>query len=392
VHCSDAELVDFPWTLPEETTELYLQRNNLTAVPRTVVRDLHHLKVLNIANNWISIVNAETVARALQLDAFVLYGNPLHCSCELLQLAKIGSISKDDQGLLLEEVVCHTPRSVMGKSLNQLDFSCGLERTVRSPDNQSFSGSGSGMENDTSGLETPSATQFVTRGSEPPTTAVFQLPSESSSRSPPAVDLSSWFLLEFDNGICSPSVMNHMIENHFRQNLVSTLNSNVCQKCHLMINNTVATLHCGTNAVLNVTLTVETAHVPARVSAVNLTDYYLNNYLGHIQNRSADSTISFNISGVAYSLKRFCSQSRNDCPVASRPTIATTVLTPTDDVSESNGVSKETIAIITVCSVSLLILWTIMVIWFYRNVYSKGDDRDTVKAKKFWNSLSVFYI
>jgi Leucine-rich repeat (LRR) protein len=69
VHCSDAELVDFPWTLPEETTELYLQRNNLTAVPRTVVRDLHHLKVLNIANNWISIVNAETVARALQLDA-----------------------------------------------------------------------------------------------------------------------------------------------------------------------------------------------------------------------------------------------------------------------------------------------------------------------------------
>ncbi|XP_041128732.1 platelet glycoprotein IX-like [Polyodon spathula] len=92
VNCSSRGLTVVPM-LPPQTTELYLQNNLLTTVPRGRLDKLQHLNKVNMSNNtW-------------------------DCGCDIIYLK---TRLDDQEAISRADVKCFTPASLAGKPLSQL--------------------------------------------------------------------------------------------------------------------------------------------------------------------------------------------------------------------------------------------------------------------------------
>lgn len=102
---------------------LYLQtlnlRNNLIKIlPQEIFSDhSEHLKVITLANNQLKNLPI-SLEKLLNLKIIELYGNMLHCGCELRFLA--ASIRK--MPVLPQKSKCESPMTVKGKYLEDLQF------------------------------------------------------------------------------------------------------------------------------------------------------------------------------------------------------------------------------------------------------------------------------
>ncbi|KAA3675986.1 slit 2 [Paragonimus westermani] len=118
VYCSDLNLTEIPSPIPTETTQLYLERNQ------------------------ISHIRSDRLAHLTKLHTFALGQNPLHCDCNGKWLNSFFRQHFLDNGIAL----CHSPKNMRYKSIyhsKPSDFVCPwrrrrLRRTTSSSTNQTI--------------------------------------------------------------------------------------------------------------------------------------------------------------------------------------------------------------------------------------------------------------
>ncbi|XP_017704910.1 PREDICTED: slit homolog 3 protein isoform X3 [Rhinopithecus bieti] len=78
VRCSNKGLRALPKGMPKDVTELYLEGNHLTAVPREL-STLRHLTLIDLSNNSISMLTNYTFSNMSHLSTLILSYNRLRC-------------------------------------------------------------------------------------------------------------------------------------------------------------------------------------------------------------------------------------------------------------------------------------------------------------------------
>nr|XP_020019957.1 slit homolog 3 protein [Castor canadensis] len=78
VRCSNKGLRALPKGMPKDVTELYLEGNHLTAVPRELSA-LRHLTLIDLSNNSISVLTNYTFSNMSHLSTLILSYNRLRC-------------------------------------------------------------------------------------------------------------------------------------------------------------------------------------------------------------------------------------------------------------------------------------------------------------------------
>ncbi|XP_063498685.1 slit homolog 3 protein isoform X2 [Symphalangus syndactylus] len=78
VRCSNKGLRALPRGMPKDVTELYLEGNHLTAVPRELSA-LRHLTLIDLSNNSISMLTNYTFSNMSHLSTLILSYNRLRC-------------------------------------------------------------------------------------------------------------------------------------------------------------------------------------------------------------------------------------------------------------------------------------------------------------------------
>uniref|UniRef100_A0A7E4ZYZ5 Glycosyltransferase family 92 protein n=1 Tax=Panagrellus redivivus TaxID=6233 RepID=A0A7E4ZYZ5_PANRE len=79
VRCSHAGLSEFPTSLPAETTELYLNGNNITEINVSVLNGLEHLVKLDLSNNNLKVIENNIFHNLNKLDVLILNFNHIQC-------------------------------------------------------------------------------------------------------------------------------------------------------------------------------------------------------------------------------------------------------------------------------------------------------------------------
>lgn len=78
VRCSNKSFKEFPISIPPETTELYLDSNDITYIPRELNK-LKHLVKLDLSHNRLVVIEQETFANLTKLSTLILSYNKLQC-------------------------------------------------------------------------------------------------------------------------------------------------------------------------------------------------------------------------------------------------------------------------------------------------------------------------
>ncbi|KAM9061341.1 slit homolog 2 protein-like [Sarcophilus harrisii] len=78
VRCSNKGLRVLPKGIPKDVTELYLEGNHLTTVPKEL-SNLRHLTLIDLSNNSISVLANYTFSNMTQLSTLILSYNQLRC-------------------------------------------------------------------------------------------------------------------------------------------------------------------------------------------------------------------------------------------------------------------------------------------------------------------------
>uniref|UniRef100_A0A8C6TXW4 Slit homolog 3 (Drosophila) n=1 Tax=Neogobius melanostomus TaxID=47308 RepID=A0A8C6TXW4_9GOBI len=78
VRCSNRGLHSLPKGIPKDTTELYLEGNSLTSVPK-VLSSLKQLSLVDLSNNSISMLAPYTFSNMSQLATLILSYNQIRC-------------------------------------------------------------------------------------------------------------------------------------------------------------------------------------------------------------------------------------------------------------------------------------------------------------------------
>lgn len=78
VRCSRQKLQKFPRFIPSTTTELYLDVNEITSIPRELPQ-LPHLTKLDLSNNKVAVLPANVFRNLTNLHSLILSYNKLQC-------------------------------------------------------------------------------------------------------------------------------------------------------------------------------------------------------------------------------------------------------------------------------------------------------------------------
>ncbi|XP_034244479.1 protein slit isoform X1 [Thrips palmi] len=79
VRCSRAQLTEIPRGIPADTTELYLDVNNITTIKPERLQHLQNLNRLDLSNNKISILSNFTFVNLTSLSTLIISYNKLQC-------------------------------------------------------------------------------------------------------------------------------------------------------------------------------------------------------------------------------------------------------------------------------------------------------------------------
>ncbi|KAE8614456.1 hypothetical protein XENTR_v10008169 [Xenopus tropicalis] len=78
VRCGNQGLRTLPKNIPKDVTELYLEGNHLTSVPKEI-SSFKHLTLIDLSNNSISVLSNYTFSNVTQLSTLILSYNRLRC-------------------------------------------------------------------------------------------------------------------------------------------------------------------------------------------------------------------------------------------------------------------------------------------------------------------------
>ncbi|KAJ2938693.1 hypothetical protein O0L34_g12019 [Tuta absoluta] len=79
VRCSRAQLTALPDNIPRQTTELYLESNEITSIAGEQIRHLTQLTRLDLSNNKISVLSNNTFEGLTKLSTLIVSYNKLRC-------------------------------------------------------------------------------------------------------------------------------------------------------------------------------------------------------------------------------------------------------------------------------------------------------------------------
>ncbi|CAB3224476.1 unnamed protein product [Arctia plantaginis] len=79
VRCSRAQLKSVPQNIPKQTTELYLESNEITSILPDQIRHLTQLTRLDLSNNAISVITNNTFEGLTKLSTLIVSYNQLRC-------------------------------------------------------------------------------------------------------------------------------------------------------------------------------------------------------------------------------------------------------------------------------------------------------------------------
>ncbi|VDK46803.1 unnamed protein product [Anisakis simplex] len=79
VRCSNRALKEFPSGIPLETTELFLDSNEITSVPLHHLNKLYQLAKLDLSHNRLTVIENEAFANLTKLSTLILSYNKLQC-------------------------------------------------------------------------------------------------------------------------------------------------------------------------------------------------------------------------------------------------------------------------------------------------------------------------
>ncbi|PZC73120.1 hypothetical protein B5X24_HaOG209978 [Helicoverpa armigera] len=79
VRCSRAHLAHVPSNIPKQTTELYLESNDITSILPEQIRHLTQLTRLDLSNNKISVLTNDTFEGLTKLSTLIVSYNKLRC-------------------------------------------------------------------------------------------------------------------------------------------------------------------------------------------------------------------------------------------------------------------------------------------------------------------------
>ncbi|XP_047039037.1 protein slit [Helicoverpa zea] len=79
VRCSRAHLAHVPNNIPKQTTELYLESNDITSILPEQIRHLTQLTRLDLSNNKISVLTNDTFEGLTKLSTLIVSYNKLRC-------------------------------------------------------------------------------------------------------------------------------------------------------------------------------------------------------------------------------------------------------------------------------------------------------------------------
>ncbi|PBC34806.1 Protein slit [Apis cerana cerana] len=88
VRCSRSQLTEIPRGIPPETTELYLDVNDIKTIQPERLNHLRILTRLDLSNNQIGMLSNDTFRNLTKLSHFALGSNPLYCDCSMRWLAE----------------------------------------------------------------------------------------------------------------------------------------------------------------------------------------------------------------------------------------------------------------------------------------------------------------
>uniref|UniRef100_A0A0M3HND7 Protein slit n=1 Tax=Ascaris lumbricoides TaxID=6252 RepID=A0A0M3HND7_ASCLU len=79
VRCSNRALKEFPPGIPLETTELFLDSNDITSIPLAQLNKLYQLAKLDLSHNRITVIESGAFANLTKLSTLILSYNKLQC-------------------------------------------------------------------------------------------------------------------------------------------------------------------------------------------------------------------------------------------------------------------------------------------------------------------------
>ncbi|GMT36670.1 hypothetical protein PFISCL1PPCAC_27967, partial [Pristionchus fissidentatus] len=111
VRCSNKALSEFPNGIPAETTELFLDSNQITAIPIEKIKSLPKLVKLDLSHNQITTVEDNTFAGLEKLSTLILSYNKIMCiapyAFSSLRSLRILSLHGNDISTLPETAFTH---------------------------------------------------------------------------------------------------------------------------------------------------------------------------------------------------------------------------------------------------------------------------------------------
>ncbi|KAK0147672.1 Slit 3 protein [Merluccius polli] len=130
VRCSNRALRVLPKDIPKDTTELYLEGNMLTSVPRELA-SLKQLSLVDLSNNSISTVAPFTFANMTQLATLILSYNQIRCipiqAFDGLKSLRLLTLHGNDLSTIPEGAFNHlTSLSHLALGANPLYCNCDL--------------------------------------------------------------------------------------------------------------------------------------------------------------------------------------------------------------------------------------------------------------------------
>uniref|UniRef100_A0A8K9UQM2 Slit homolog 1b (Drosophila) n=1 Tax=Oncorhynchus mykiss TaxID=8022 RepID=A0A8K9UQM2_ONCMY len=112
VRCSNKHLQALPKGLPRNVTELYLDGNQFSMVPREL-STFKHLQLVDLSNNRISSLSDSSFSNMSQLTTLAIGANPLYCDCHLRWLSDWVKSGYKEPGIAR----CAGPMGMEGKLL-----------------------------------------------------------------------------------------------------------------------------------------------------------------------------------------------------------------------------------------------------------------------------------
>lgn len=79
VRCSRGKMKEIPREIPADTTELYLDVNEIAVLHKERLKQLHHLTRLDLSNNQIAVLSNDTFLNLTRLSTLILSYNKLQC-------------------------------------------------------------------------------------------------------------------------------------------------------------------------------------------------------------------------------------------------------------------------------------------------------------------------